>query len=86
MEWSKVKNKKLNLVRSVTFEMVAEIIYSGKYLGVTEHPNKIKYPHQRIYIVFIKNYYYYVPFVEDDEKIYLKTIIPSRKVKKLYIK
>jgi len=86
IEWSKAKNKTLKATRSVTFEIVAQIIYSDEYLGVSDHPNKIKYPQQRIYIVFINNYYYYVPFVEDDDKIFLKTIIPSRKIKRKYTK
>jgi hypothetical protein len=33
----------------------------------------------------INDYVYYVPFIEDNEKIFLKTIIPSRKYTKKYL-
>lgn len=64
--------------------MVVYAIVHGGYIRITSHPNKEQYSHQKVYILFINNYYYYVPFVEDDEKIFLKTIIPSRKIKKVY--
>jgi hypothetical protein len=52
---------------------------------VIEHPNQEKYPSQRIFIIEISQYVYLVPFVESDEEIFLKTIIPSRKLKKKYL-
>jgi len=39
-----------------------------------EHPNQNQYPGQRIFIVNVEGYAYLVPFVEDDEMIFLKTI------------
>jgi hypothetical protein len=33
----------------------------------------------------MKEYVYYVPFVEDEEKVFLKTIIPSRKLAKEHL-
>jgi hypothetical protein len=51
-------------------------------LDVRAHPNQSKYPHQRIFVIEIADYVYLVPFIEDEECIFLKTIIPSRKVKK----
>ena len=38
-----------------------------------------------MYIVNIRNYAYLVPIVEDDQKIFFKTIIPSRKATKQYL-
>jgi len=35
-------------------------------------------------IVLLNDYIYYIPFVQDDEKIFLKTIVPSRKLNKKY--
>lgn len=35
-----------------------------------------------MYIINYNNYTYLVPFVEGDEEIFLKTIIPSRKAKR----
>ena len=60
-------------------------IDEGSILNIVEHPNKKKYPNQKLFIVDINNYAYLVPFVEDKEKIFLKTIIPSRKATKKYI-
>jgi len=53
-------------------------------LDIVPHPNLDKYPTQRLFILSINGYTYYVPFVEDDEKIFLKSIIPSRKYHKTY--
>ena len=52
---------------------------------MVEHPNKQKYPNQRIFIVEVRDYAYIVPFVEDEEKYFLKTIYPSREATKKYL-
>jgi len=44
-----------------------------------------KYVGQKIFVININNYAYLVPFVEDEEKVFLKTIIPSRKATKKYL-
>ena len=59
-------------------------LQSGKLLDILPHPNIDKYPNQRLFIISIKDYTYYVPFVEDEEKVFLKNIIPSRKYHKIY--
>ena len=41
---------------------------------------------QRIYILEINSYAYVVPYVENDEEIFLKTIFPSRKHTAIYLK
>lgn len=61
-----------------------EILGEG-LLDILDHPNRKKYAHQKIYIVEISEYVYFIPSVEDEEKIFLKTIIPSRKYTKKYI-
>ena len=81
--WDEEKNKLLQLQRKVSFEDVLDQIEQGNILARQIHPND-KYPHQEIFVIRIKKYVYYVPFVEDDEKIFLKTIIPSRKLNKIY--
>ena len=40
---------------------------------------------QRIFVIEIEAYTYLVPFVEEDSVIFLKTIIPSRKMTKRYL-
>jgi len=57
---------------------------SGKLLDVIPHYNLSKYPNQMLFILTIQEYTYYVPFVEDDEKVFLKNVIPSRKYHKQY--
>lgn len=56
----------------------------GKLLDIVPHFNLEKYPNQKLFIVTIRNYTYYVPFVEDEIKVFLKNIIPSRKYHKIY--
>ena len=64
--------------------MVVICIKNGNVLDKIKHPNQDKYPNQYIYVVEIDEYVYAVPFVEDAQKIFLKTIIPSRKLVKKY--
>ena len=83
-DWNEEKNKQLKEERGVCFEDVQNSIVERGALDIIPHPNKDKYPDQKLYIVYIAGYVYMVPFVEDGEKQFLKTIIPSRKLKKLY--
>ena len=83
--WNIEKNIKLKDERGIGFEDVVEAIYNGGLLDVVEHPNQEKYPQQNIYVVHALGYVYLVPYVTDGERLFLKTIIPSRKAKKLYL-
>ncbi len=84
-EWDEEKNKKLKKIRDVSFEDIVLSISNNKVLDVIIHPNKQKYPNQKLFIVEIINYAYVVPFVEDEEKYFLKTIYPSREATKKYL-
>ena len=44
-----------------------------------------RYPNQKISVVIVEDYAYLVPYVEDKEEIFLKTIIPGRKATKRYV-
>ncbi|QSZ42378.1 toxin [Sulfurimonas aquatica] len=81
--WNEEKNQLLQLQRGVSFDEVLKQIEYGNILGRKVHPSE-QYPNQEIFIIRLRDYVYYVPFVEDDEKIFLKTIIPSRKLNKIY--
>ena len=61
---------------------------NGDLLDDITHPNKEKYPNQNIFIILIrvKEYVYLIPYVEDETSIFLKTIVPSRKMTKKYNK
>ena len=83
--WDEEKNALLKVQREVGFEEVVVAILEGCVLDVVEHPNKKKYPNQKIFIVKINQYVYLVPFVETEVEIFLKTIIPSRKATKQYL-
>ena len=80
-EWNESKNKLLKEQRNITFDDVVEALENNGLLD--DLSGNKNYPHQRQYIVNINNYPYAVPYVEDDEKIFLKTIIPNRKYKHL---
>jgi uncharacterized DUF497 family protein len=84
-DWDVKKNEMLISSRGVSFEEVIAILESGEELDILEHPNKEKYAHQKIYIVEISGYVYLVPFVQENNRIFLKTIIPSRKAHKKYL-
>ncbi|MBA3537615.1 MAG: toxin [Tatlockia sp.] len=85
-EFSAEKNKVLIKDRSISFEAIISAINSGSLLDILEHPNKIKYPNQQIYVVNMDGYIYLVPSVKRNaETIFLKTIFPSRKLTKLYL-
>lgn len=83
-DWDIEKNKKLKKERGISFEEVSLAIKSGGLLHTYKNPNTEKYPNQRIFVVYINNYIFTIPFVEDEEKYFLKTIIPSRKAIKKY--
>lgn len=85
ISWDSKKNDLLRQEREVSFEEVVIAIHDGKILDIIEHKNKQKFAHQKIIVVNINHYAYLVPFVENEEEIFLKTIIPSRKATKIYI-
>lgn len=84
-DWNNEKNEKLKAEREVGFEDILIAIGDKKVLDIVEHKNQKKYSNQKIFIVDIDDYTYLVPFIEDEQKIFLKTIIPSRKATKKYI-
>ena len=83
-KWNIEKNKLLKEERGVCFEDVVAQIHEEKMLDIIKHPNAEKYPNQKIYIVFLQNYVHMVPFVKENDEIFLKTIVPSRKMHKIY--
>ncbi len=83
--WDEDKNNLLKETRNISFEEVVLSLSTNKLLEVVEHPNKQKYPNQRIFIVEVRNYAYIVPSVEDEEKYFLITIYPSREATKQYL-
>jgi uncharacterized DUF497 family protein len=84
-DWNDDKNELLKNFRGVSFEQVVLAIVTGDLVDRVKHPNPEKYPNQRVFLVKIEGYIYSVPYVEDDEKIFLKTIIPNSKATKKHL-
>ena len=82
IRWNEEKNQLLLLERNLSFEMVVEKLEKEKILGIEPHPNKEKYLNQKIFILRLRGYICYVPFVETKDEIFLNIIIPSRKLNK----
>ena len=61
-KFSDEKNKLLFIERGITFTNVIETIAEHGILLDIEHPNMVKYPNQRIFVVNINNYPYCVPY------------------------
>ena len=85
INWSNDKNEFLKAQRLISFEDVVFHILSDDILETIDHPNQKRYPGQQVHVIAIEDYVYLVPYVESEEEVFLKTIIPSRKATKQYI-
>jgi len=83
--WSPEKNEALRGERGIGFEVIVVAISSGGLLDILAHPNSLRYPRQRVLVAAADGYAYLVPFVEEDEHLFVKTIIPSRKATREYL-
>lgn len=82
--WDLEKNKVLKETRGVCFEDIVSLIYEDRMLDIIKHPNEEKCPDQSIYILDVMGYVHMVPFVKTEGEIFLKTIVPSRKMNRIY--
>ncbi len=80
------KNERLKQERGISFEEVVTHIFQGDLLFVKQHPNQERYAGQRMFVVRIDDYVYLVPFVQQDNFPFLKTIFPSRKETRQYLR
>ena len=83
--WDSDKNSTLLKERSVCFEDVLHALEQGALSDKLDHPNQNRHPGRRIMVVAIDEYAYLVPYIETEEYLFLKTIIPSRKATKKYL-
>ncbi|MCP3929866.1 MAG: toxin [Bacteroidetes bacterium] len=81
LNWDKKKNELLKKERGLSFEEIAYLIESGNIITIEENPSR---PDQKIYVLEIDKYVVIVPFVENENEIFLKTAFPSRKYTKIY--
>jgi uncharacterized DUF497 family protein len=84
-DWNLGKNEELKAQRKISFEDIVFSISRDGLMDILEHPDQQRYPGQRIFIVNVDDYAYVVPFIEDEKTIFLKTIIPSRKMTRKYL-
>jgi uncharacterized DUF497 family protein len=84
--WNEEKNEHLKRVRGIGFEEIVFHLENGGLLAMIDHPRPEVYPNQRIFAVAVNGYAYMVPFVWDGDVCFLKTIIPSRKATKRYLR
>lgn len=71
--------------RGVSFEGIVVAVGADGLFDIVEHPNKEKYPNQRVLVVSVDRYVYLTPFVEDVDCFFLKTVISSRKATREYL-
>jgi len=77
IKWDILKSERLKKTRGASFE---EVI-NAKLIAVKNHPKKDK---QNILLFKYKRYIWIVPYVENKDSVFLKTLYPSRKYTKLY--
>lgn len=85
IDWDERKSQLLKKERGLGFEDVLISVDDGRILDVYDHPDQKRYPGQKILVVNVENYAYLVPYVEDEKKYFLKTIIPSRRATRKYL-
>lgn len=86
INWNAEKNQILMSERGISFEDVLFALQSGRLLDDLVHPNKDKYPNQRMLVVNVDDYAWLVPYIETEAEIFLKSAIPSRKATKHYLR
>lgn len=83
--WNKDKNILLKKTRGISFEQVVMHIENGDLIDIIKHPNSQKYSNQKILAINVNDYIYTVPFVENNDERFLKTLIPNRQFTKKYL-
>lgn len=83
IDWDDAKNEWLIKTRGISFDLCALYITRGDIIGVVK--NHSPFEHQKVFLINIDGYVYKVPYVEDDEKYFLKTVYPSRVATKRYL-
>jgi len=83
-DWDSEKNEWLKRERNISFEKIIFHLARGDVWKLADHPDQESYQGQKIYFVIVEDYIYLVPHVVEENCVFLKTIIPSRKATKGY--
>ncbi len=78
-KWNLLKSERLKRARGVSFE---ELI-KAKVVEIKNHPSR---ENQRMMLFDYKGYIWLVPFIENNEGIFLKTLYQSRKYTEIFRK
>ena len=83
-EWNEEKNIILSEERNISFEDVIFALKNDNLLDIILSPT---HEGQKCFVVEMKSYAYIIPYVKvNDTQYFLKTIYPSRKYTKIYLK
>jgi len=85
-DWDNDKNEQLKRERGISFEQIVLLILNDRILDILEHPNKMKYSDQKLYVIDVDDYAYVVSFEDRKGVRFLKTIFPSRKYTQKYLR
>ena len=77
IKWDLLKNERLKKTRGVSFEE----LLNSKLVTILKHPSRAN---QKIMLFEHKKYIWIVPFVEEKDYYFLKTVFPSRKYTKIH--
>ena len=83
--WDPEKNEALKAERGISFERIMLAVADGDVLDVLRHPNEARYPNQRVLVVAVEGYAHLVPYLEEPDGYFLKTVIPSRRATREYL-
>lgn len=78
-EWNEEKDAVLRDRYGIGFEECVTAVRSGLLIADLKHPNRMRYPNQRLLILKINDYAWDVPYVRDGNTLFLKTLFPNRK-------
>jgi uncharacterized DUF497 family protein len=84
--WDNDKNEQLKRKRGISSEQIVFLILNDRILDILEHPNKMQYRDQKLYVINVDNYAYVVPFEDRKGIRFLKTIFPGRKYTQKYLR
>lgn len=77
IRWDVQKNERLKKARGASFEDLV----NSKLIKIMKNPKRVN---QNIMLFEYKKYIWVVPFVEEKDYYFLKTLFPSRKYTKIF--
>ena len=77
IRWDVLKNERLKKARGASFED----LINSKLIKIMKNPKRVN---QNIMLFEYKKYIWVVPFVEEKDYYFLKTLFPSRKYTKIF--